>query len=267
MHVSQLNIYPIKSCGGITLDAAQIGKRGFVNDRNWMVIDAHNAPVTQREIARMALIRTAVDDRVLRLSAPEIDALELAVDQSGERVAVSVWGDKGIGAVDQGDAAAEWLRAVLGSDCRFVRFADDSVRQVSQKYAPRETDQLSFADGYPFLIISEESLADLNNRLEQPLPMNRFRPNIVVRGADQAFAEDTWKEIRIGDVIFDVVKGCGRCSITTTNQETAVRLKEPLRTLASYRRDTGGGPLFGQNAIQRTSGGTVHVGAEIEVLS
>ncbi len=214
----------------------------------------------------MALIKPALDDHCLRLSAPGADAFELPVDQDGRRVAVSIWKDDGVGAVDQGDAAADWFSAVLGRSVRLVRFADDFVRQVDQRYAPRETDQVGFADGYPFLIISEASLADLNTRLDEPLPMNRFRPNIVVSGAPQAYAEDTWKEIRIGDVGFDVVKGCARCAITTTDQVTTRRSKEPLRTLMTYRPVRKSGPLFGQNAIHRSTG-TIHVGDSLEVLS
>ncbi len=154
----------------------------------------------------------------------------------------------------------------MGRECRLVRFADDAVRPVNPKYAPRPTDQVSFADGYPFLIVSEASLAELNSRLDDPLPMNRFRPNIVVADTE-AYAEDTWRAIRVGGEAIDVVKPCGRCMVTTTDQATAPRAKEPLRTLATYRRDTGGGPLFGMNAIQRASGGTIHVGDSIEVLA
>lgn len=265
MIVSALHIYPIKSCGGTALDAAAIQARGFANDRRWLVVDADGRFLTQREIARMALIRPDLDDHCLRLRAPGTADFELAVDQSGRRVEVTIWKDSGVGAVDQGDAAAGWLSDFLGRDVRLVRFADDYTRQVDQKYAPRETDQVGFADAYPFLIISEESLADLNSRLDEPLPMNRFRPNIVVRGADEPYAEDGWKAIRIGGIVFDVVKACARCAITTTDQATAARGKEPLRTLATYRQGPKGAPLFGQNAVHR-SAGTIRVGDPVEVV-
>ncbi len=265
MHVSQLNIYPIKSCGGIALEAAPIGARGFVNDRHWLLIDSANHCLTQRELPRMALIQPALDADCLRLTAPDVGGIELPLDQPGARVDVSVWKDSGIGAIDQGDQVAVWFSTYLGQDCRLVRFADDAVRPVSPKYAPRPTDQVGFADGYPFLFISEASLADLNRRLDDPLPMNRFRPNVVVADTEP-YAEDTWRAIRVGDVEFDVVKPCGRCTITTTDQATAARAKEPLRTLATYRRDNGGGPLFGMNAIHRASGSTIHFGDKLEVL-
>jgi uncharacterized protein YcbX len=268
MIVSEVNIYPIKSCAGTRLDVGVIGARGFVNDRCWLLVDEDWRFLTQREIARMALIKPDVDERCMRLSAPGMSGFELPVDQDGRRVAVTIWKDSGVGAVDQGDEVAQWFSDYVGRAVRLVRFADDYVRQVSQQYAPRESDQVGFADGYPFLIISEDSLADLNARLEaqqqEALPMNRFRPNIVVRDAGEPYAEDTWRTIRVGDVLFDLVKPCARCAITTTNQATAERGKEPLRTLATYRKDRGG-PLFGQNAIHHSTG-VVKTGAQVEVL-
>jgi uncharacterized protein YcbX len=268
MIVSEVNIYPIKSCAGTRLDVGVIGGRGFANDRRWLLVDEDWRFLTQREIARMALIKPEVDERCMRLSAPEMSGFELPVDQGGKHVEVTIWKDSGVGAVDQGDDVAQWFSDYVGRNVRLVRFADDYVRQVSQQYAPRESDQVGFADGYPFLIISEDSLADLNARLEakseSALPMNRFRPNIVVRDAGEPYAEDTWRTIRVGDVLFDLVKPCARCAITTTNQATAERGKEPLRTLATYRKDRGG-PLFGQNAIHRSLG-VVTTGAPVEVV-
>ena len=230
-------------------------RRGFVNDRRWLLVDGDNRFLTQRELPRMALIQPTIEGDCLRLSAPGVGDFELPVDQPGARAAVSVWKDSGIGAVDQGDPVAAWFSDFLEYDCRLVRFADDAVRPVSPKYAPRPTDQVGFADGYPFLIIAEASLDDLNRRLDTPLPMNRFRPNIVVADAEP-YAEDTWRAIRVGEVEIDVVKPCARCAITTTDQATAARGKEPLRTLATYRNQNGGA-MFGQNAIHRTSGGTI----------
>lgn len=265
MIVSEVNVYPVKSCGGIALDAASIGERGFVNDRRWMLLDERGSMITQREAPTMALIKTAVDDHALRLSAPGRPDFALPLDQPGERVAVTIWRDKGVGAVEQGAAVAAWFSDYLGQPAHLVRFAADFVRHVDIAYAHAATDQVGFADGYPFLILSEESLADLNTRLDQPLPMNRFRPNIVVRGADKPYAEDDWQTIRIGDVIFDVVKACARCAITTTDQATAERGKEPLHTLATYRIVRKSGPVFGQNAIHRSTG-VIHVGDAVEVL-
>jgi MOSC domain-containing protein len=267
MIVSQVHIYPVKSCGGIALDAAEVGARGFVNDRLWMLVDPDGDFLTQREQARMALIQPTLDSGCLRLSAPGMNDFDLPLDQAGRRVAVSIWHDAGVGAVDQGDLAADWFSTVLSIDCRLVRMADDTVRQVDQQYAPRAADQVGFADAFPFLVISEESLADLNTRLDEPLPMNRFRPNIVMRGADEPYAEDSWRAIQIGGVTLDLPKACGRCAITTTNQTTAARGKEPLKTLATYRQGPKSSPLFGQNAVQRAAGGTICVGTAVEVIA
>ena len=176
MHVSQLNIYPIKSCGGIALDAAPIGARGFVNDRRWLLIDSNNRFLTQRELPRMALIQPALDADCLRLTAPNVGGIELPLDQPGARVEVSVWKDSGIGAIDQGDQVAEWFSTFLGQDCRLVRFADDAVRPVSPKYAPRPTDQVGFADGYPFLFISEASLDGSQPPSRRPAADELFPP-------------------------------------------------------------------------------------------
>jgi uncharacterized protein YcbX len=265
MLVSQVNIYPIKSCAGITLDAAEIGSRGFVHDRRWLIVDQDWSFLTQREIKEMALIHPSVDPNCLHLSAPNSSGFDLAVDQDGRHVEVTIWKDSGVGAVDQGDEVARWLTEFLRHKVRLVRFADDYTRQVDQKYALHESDQVGFADGYPFLIVSEESLADLNTRLDEQLPMNRFRPNIVVRATDEPYAEDGWRTIRIGDVLFDIVKPCARCAITTTNQVTGQRGKEPLRTLATYRQGPKGSPLFGQNATHRSLG-TIQTGTPVEVL-
>lgn len=264
MQVSQINIYPIKSCGGISLEASDMDALGFINDRRWLVVDEDWQFLTQREIKEMALIRTAVDPQCLHLSAPHFSEFDLPVDQAGRRVEVTIWRDSGVGAIDQGDLAAEWFSSFLKQKVRLVRFDRDYVRQVDQAYATRATDQVGFADGYPCLFISEASLDDLNNRLDEPLPMNRFRPNLVIRDTEP-YAEDTWRVVRVGDVTFDLVKSCARCAITTTDQATAWRSKEPLRTLAMYRQGPKGAPLFGQNATHR-SAATIRLGDKVEVL-
>jgi uncharacterized protein len=263
--VTQLNYYPIKSCGGISADRLEITPRGFRYDRQWMLVEPDGTFLTQRELPRMALIRPEIADGCLTVSAPAMPPLQLPVDQPGREMRVDIWRDKGLKAVDLGDPAGEWFSAYLGASCRLVRFADDTVRPVDPRYARRPTDQVGFADGYPFLLISEASLEDLNTRLDEPLPMNRFRPNIVVNGVEP-YAEDTWNTVRIGDVVFDVVKPCGRCAITTTDQETAARGKEPLRTLAMYRSFGEGSPKFGQNLVHHAAG-MLRVSDRLEILS
>jgi uncharacterized protein len=165
-------------------------------------------------------------------------------------------------AEDVGDGAADWFGTVLERRCRLVRFPDDAVRAVSKEFTTRDA-QVGFADGYPALLLSEASLEDLNGRMKQRLPMNRFRPNIVVRDCEP-FAEDRWKRIRIGDVVLDVVKPCARCAITTVDQLTAQTGKEPLATLAQFRQQDGK-VLFGQNCVHHGPG-SLRVGDEVEII-
>jgi uncharacterized protein YcbX len=263
--VTGLFRYPVKSCGGTSLADARIERRGIAHDREFMIVDAKTGLfLTQREFPRMAQIQPTVGDDDLRLDAPGMPQLVLNPARDGETRKVIVWRDR-CPAVDQGPAVAGWLGEFLSTSCRLVRMADEHVRRVDRRYAVRDADQVGFADGYPFLLISEESLADLNARLPVPLPMNRFRPNIVVSGGRAPYLEDRWRHIRIGDIEFRLVKACARCTITTTDQETGERGKEPLITLAGYRRSNRG-VLFGQNMIH-DGPGVIRCGDSVEVLA
>lgn len=262
--VTALNWYPVKSCRGAPLQEAVIGARGIVGDRSFMLVNREGRFLSQREHARMALVEPRLVGDVLHLAAPGLEAIAIPVLATGLHREVSVWRDS-CDAVDQGDAAARWASEFLGTSCRLVRIADDMVRVVDREFAVSGNVQVGFADGYPFLLTSEASLADLNSRLAAPLPMNRFRPNIVVAGAEP-FAEDGWKRIGIGDMAFDVVKPCARCVITTTDQATAERAREPLRTLATYRHVRGKGVMFGQNLIHDSTG-VIRVGDPVELIA
>jgi uncharacterized protein YcbX len=262
--VAALYHYPIKSCAGTRLAAGVVGRRGFAGDRALMLVDPEGRFLTQREFPRMALIAPRLDGETLTVEAPGMSPLTVVATDDGPRAKVVVWRDR-CTAIDQGDAAAAWFGAFLGAPCRLARMADDFVRRVDGRYARRPDDQTGFADGYPFLLISEASLDDLNGRLASPLPMNRFRPNIVVTGCPP-FAEDRWKRIQLGPVVFDLVKPCARCVITTTDQTTAERGKEPLRTLATYRRRRDGKVLFGQNLLHEGEG-VIRAGDAVEILS
>ena len=254
--------YPIKSCRGTSLTEAVVGVRGIVADRHWMVVDATGNFLTQRELPRMALIAPRVNAGALEVTAQDVPPLTLTLGRAGARVDVSVWADR-CAAVDEGDEAAEWFTAFLGTACRLVRMPDDEVRRVDRTYAGPD-DQVGFADGFSFLLTSRASLGELNRRLDTPLPMNRFRPNIVIDGVTP-FEEDGWRHIRIDGITFTVAKPCARCAITTTDQNTAERGKEPLRTLATFRHVAGKGVMFGQNLVHDRTG-VLHVGAEVEVL-
>ena len=201
--------------------------------------------------------------RALAPHGVEIVLATMGPPPTGAQREVTVWRDQ-VAAIDQGAEVADWFSTHLGVACRLVRQADDAVRHVDPVFACQPADQVSFADGYPLLLISEESLADLNMRLDAALPMNRFRPNVVTRGAGAPYAEDTWREITIGEIRFSPVKACARCVTTTTDQSTAERGVEPLATLASYRR-VPRGVLFGQNLIHHTRG-TLRVGDATHVI-
>ncbi len=260
--LSDIYFYPVKSLRGIHLQRAPVDRRGIHFDRHWMVVDAEGRFITQRQHPRMALVRTALTPRGLRLSAPGRSDLDVDFEPEPFRqVQVEVWGDHCLG-YRAGDAAAEWFSQFLDRSCQLVYMPEQSQRPVDPDYATAE-DRVGFADGFPFLLISEASLADLNQRLSEPVPMIRFRPNLVIRGCEP-YAEDSWRRIRIGDITFRVAKPCSRCVIPTIDPETAQKAVEPLRTLNSYRRE-GNKVYFGQNLLHDAFG-VLQVGSQVEVL-
>ncbi len=253
-------VYPIKSCGGTALQSAELVATGLRDDRCWMLVDEMGGFMSQRRHPRMALISPRITPRGLVVHAPGMPDLEvLSEGKARVRIDVEVWGDEQRGE-PVGEEADRWFSEFLDFSCRLVRKPDDDVRPVDSLYAG-EGDQMSFADGFSLLVISEASLEDLNGRLDQPVHMNRFRPNLVVRGCGP-YAEDGWGEMRLGSATFRVAEPCPRCAVTTVDQQTGERGKEPLRTLATYRK-SGGEVWFGRNLIH-TSLGTVHVGDPVE---
>lgn len=254
--------YPVKSLGGEAFQSLDVTRRGFRGDRDWMVVDTQGRFLTQRRLTRMALVATQLDDvGTLRLSAPGMSALTVGPPAAQQRIEVGVWGDR-IAAVPGGPEADAWLSDFLQQPCRLVAFPADSVRKVDPEHAD-PTDEVGFADGFPFLLISQASLDDLNGRLRHPVPMLRFRPNLVVEGCD-AFAEDGWRRIRIGDVSFRVAKPCSRCIIPTIDPTTGERGREPLQTLMTFRRRDNK-VYFGQNLIH-DGVGRLEAGMPLEVL-
>ena len=259
--LSGLYVYPIKSCAGISMDSAELSATGLRHDRRWMLVDEGGEFMSQRAHPRMALISTRLSNEHLTVAAPSMPDLEIPLGQeNGNLIDVTVWGDTNRGVL-AGKGADRWFGEFLRFPCRLVRKPDDDPRLVDSHYA-KSGDQVGFADGFAFLLIAEASLENLNDRLEDPLPMNRFRPNFVVRGCNP-YAEDEWGRIRIGDVPFRVAEACPRCAITTTDQETGARGKEPLRTLATYRKFDSE-VFFGRNLIHDALG-TVRVGDSVEV--
>lgn len=263
IRLSGLYVYPLKSCGGVAVGEWDVDERGFRYDRRWMLVDGANQFISQRELPRMALIRVHIDPDGLVVSAPDMPSLHVPfLPPDGRPLRARIWDDV-VDTLPVGAGADSWFSEFLGLRCRLVYLPEDSVRPVDPDYG-RADDQVGLADGFPFLLISEGSLAELNARLERPLPMNRFRPNLVVGGC-APFAEDGWTVVRFGHITLRVVKPCARCAITTVDQGTATRGKEPLRTLATFRRH-GSKVLFGQNLIHDETG-TLRVGDPVEVLN
>jgi hypothetical protein len=254
-------IYPIKGTRGISLEQWDVDQFGLRYDRRWMVVNLSGEFLSQRTHPRLALIVPFIDGEILRVTAPGMPPIDLSLHpKETVRSRVAVWRDS-CGATWLGEAVGDWFSEFLGSPCSLVHMPERVVRPADPAYAPPGT-RVSFADAFPFLLTSEESLTDLNQRLPTALPMNRFRPNLVVAGG-RPYEEDEWRDIQIGDIPMQVVKPCGRCVVTTTDQSTGARGQEPLRTLATYRKRNGE-VMFGQNLVHRNSG-RLRVGDPVRV--
>ena len=260
--LSGLYVYPIKSCGGIAVERWEIDERGPRYDRRWMLVDETGSFMSQRRFERMALIGVRIEPNGLIVDAPGMTPLEVPFRPPDSTLLLaSVWDDL-VEGLTVGDDANRWFSEFLDVGCKLVYLPDGSLRMVDPTYGGPK-DQVGLADAFPFLLISEASLSDLNSRLEHPVPTDRFRPNLVVRGCEP-FAEDNWRLVRIGQITFRVVKPCARCAITTVDQRTAEPGKEPLRTLAQFRK-VGTKVLFGQNLIHDTRG-TLRTGDPVDVI-
>jgi uncharacterized protein YcbX len=261
MHVSALHIYPVKSCRGHALSEAVVEPWGLAGDRRWMVVDHDVGFITQREEPRLATVEVAVRDDGIELARAGKRIFVPLPDADAERRNVTVWRST----VPARLAAVPLGELLDGAALRLAYMDDPTVRSSNPQFS-REEDRVSFADGYPLLLATDDSLADLNRRMPAPLSMDRFRPNLVISGAPP-WAEDTWRRVRVGEVTFRVVKPCDRCIVTTTDQRTGERGAaggEPLRALATFRR-RGSQVFFGQNLIPDGTG-TIRIGDPVEVL-
>lgn len=264
LQLSEIFIYPIKSLGGISLKQSVVEPRGLRYDRRMMLINEHGEFITQRDYPQKALFKTSIEENFVivknSLTGESININHNHI--SGDSINVTIWNDS-CKALRVSAEADSYFSDHLGLRCSLVYMPDDEKRIVdsSKKYV---TDEhiVSFADGYPFLIIGQSSLNELNKKLNVPVPMNRFRPNFVFTGGD-AFEEDSWKDFFIGNLKFRAVKPCDRCVITTTNQDTAERNEEPLKTLSTFRK-FGNKVLFGMNVISYSTG-IVSVGDKINL--
>lgn len=277
--LTELNLYPIKSCAGLSVDAATISASGLVSgltvDRQWMLIDAGNVFLTQRTCPQMACIRPALSGEFLQVAAPGLAPIKLPLalpDPEHDRtIAVQIWDDQ-IQAYDCGNEFAAWFSVALGKPCRLVRFHPYAHRRADPAWTAGIEAPALFSDGFPILIISEASLADLNEKLQRhgrsALPMNRFRPNIVIGGID-AFDEDYAATITIGDLVLQPVKPCPRCPVPSVDQETGHIGPDPLDILRTYRANAkvNGAITFGMNAIVHSGeGARIHVGQAVELV-
>jgi uncharacterized protein YcbX len=264
--LTELYTYPVKSCRGIRSESARMNATGLADDRHWMLVRPNGRFVTQRELPRMALVLTGLDDGALTLSAPGRAPLRIPRDAHAATVDVTVWRFDGRG-IDCGDAAASWVSEFLETPLRVVRFDAEMPRVCSPEWTQGTRAVTEFADGYPMLLISRASLASLNTRLQKALPMERFRPNLVIDGVE-AFDEDRIHELRADGVTIRIVKPCARCAITTTDQQTGARDGvEPLETLKQFRFDRELlGVTFGQNVIPMEGvGSELRVGQSFEI--
>jgi hypothetical protein len=265
--LTDLHVYPIKSCRGIALASARLAPTGLADDRHWMLVRPNGRFITQRQHPRMALIATQVDAGSLTLSAPGLATIAVPREVGGESRAVTVWKFNGRG-IDCGDDVAAWVSEFLQTPLRLVRFDTSVPRECSEEWRPGTRAITEFSDGYPILVISRASLAELNSRLPKALPMERFRPNLVIDGV-AAYDEDRMHELRAGPVTLRIVKPCTRCTITTTDQQRGeVDGVEPLETLKEYRFDKElRGVTFGQNVIVvKGVGESLRVGQTFDVV-
>lgn len=264
LQVSQLFIYPIKSLGGIAISSAMVLERGFAYDRRWMLIDENNCFISQRENATLALLQVELTTEGLKVyhkKNPDIQLPIPFISDNEEKINVTIWEDS-CKAKLVSTIADEWFSKTLSIKCRLVYMPDDTIRYVNKNYAFNK-EITSFSDDFPFLIIGQSSLADLNEKLEERLPVNRFRPNIVFTGGEP-FEEDLMEHFVINSINFFAAKPCARCVITTINQDNAEKEKEPLQTLSGYRAKNNK-VLFGQNLIH-TGKGVISVGDSIKII-
>ncbi len=264
--LSHITCYPAKSMAGIGLASALVEPRGLQGDRRFMLVDDEGRFLTARKHPKMLLVAFRRAALQLSLSAPDMEPAHIEFDRDEPTVPVTVWKDALMATAVSAQADA-WLSEYLGLSCHLVFMGPNSRRSIDPSFGQPE-DEVSFADGYPILVLSQASVDALNKRLRTPLGMERFRPNLVIADCP-AHAEDDWQRIRVGDAVeLELVKRCSRCVLTTIDSGTAERdsQQEPLRTLAAYRRGEGGQVYFGMNAIPRRTG-RVRIGDPVTVLA
>ena len=269
--VSEINIYPIKSTAGISLHQSEVQKIGLVQDRRRaVVVTATNKILTARECPQLLALSTQITEDAILVNSPKSSVRLPLIPQNKEITRVKLWADEAHPGVRYTKAVDDWFSEQLNLDCFLIFMGEGCIREfpkdMASGYTGRPEDAVSYADDYPILLASEASLADLNSRLKEPVTMKHFRPNIVLSGCE-AFEEDTWQNIRIGECEFELAQQCPRCVLTTINPETQLKHKqqEPLRTLAAYRKTPAGGAPFGIQMVPRRLG-LIKIGDTVEKL-
>lgn len=245
--LSQIYIYPVKSLGGISVDSAYADKRGLKYDRRYLLVDENGVFMTQRDFPQLALLKLSINENGFEvLNSKDNSHIIIPFESnSNENVSVTIWDDV-CNAVIVNKELNTWFSNATHKKC-FLVYMPENEKRIVEKIYINEEHIVSFADAYPFLIVGQSSLDDLNKRLEISVPMNRFRPNFVFTGGN-AYEEDNWKDFKISDAKFNAVKPCARCVITTTDQDTTERSVEPLKTLSTYRK-TNNKVMFGMNVV------------------
>lgn len=252
MYLSNIFIYPIKSLPGIALQTALTEMRGLKYDRRWMLIDSNNRFISQREFPKLTLLNIQLSEPTIKVTDNELGTLQFSIEDSNNNLlSVQVWDDQFL-ASEVSSHANDWFSDYLKSPVRLVKITDASVRPIPSKYGI-EPSNVSFADGYPYLLTSTTSLKELNDRLSQPIEMIRFRPNFIIEGMETAFEEDLLSTFNIGNCTFRAIKPCGRCIMVNIDPNSAISSKEPLAVLSKFRRD-GNKVLFGMNVISIQNG-------------
>lgn len=262
--VQDIFIYPIKSLGGLRLSEAVVEEKGFQYDRRWMLVNEEGVFLSQRDYPQLALLKVelGVNELVVFRKNEKEKLIQVPFEMAnGPEIMVTIWDDQVLGKVVHPEIS-NWFSDYLGIEVNLVVMPESSHRKVDQRYAVNG-ESVSFADGMPYLLMGQESLNDLNSRLERPVPMDRFRPNIVFSGGSP-FLEDSLREFKIGEVEFQIVKPCARCVMITVDQETGKKGKEPLKTLSSYRT-INNKVYFGQNVVA-LGPGKVKIGDHIQSL-
>lgn len=256
LKLSEIWIYPIKSLGGIQLQQSRVLEKGLQHDRRWMLVDETGKFLTQRVYPQMALFKLSFDGEGLKITFGNHSThISFTNPSTMDLMKVTIWDDSVL-ACEVSAKHSEWFSSLLGMKCKLVFFPEGNSRPVDPRYKVNN-EHVSLADAYPFLVIGQRSLDNLNEKLEESLPMNRFRPNLVFTGGEP-HEEDTWKNFTVGSNRFVGVKPCARCVLTTVDQNTAVKGVEPLKTLTTYRKQ-GSKILFGQNLVALDHG-HIHVG-------